>query len=185
MGYRATITISNKKVEDMAKAISLSSASITGAMAATAEPPQIPVPAEIRLPSFQFRPKNLRMRLPPPKHMAKVNIITKKVIFPTDRITLTDSDAPRRMMASFRIFLEVNFSAGFIHAGWKKLLMIVPINKAMMDAPSKSPGTIFSTRTDSPATAKQIATPSTNIPRWFILEFIRCLLCLLSNKHLL
>lgn len=48
--------------EFMAKAMSLSSASITGAIAATAEPPQMPVPAEIRLLNFQFSPNNLRMK---------------------------------------------------------------------------------------------------------------------------
>ena len=61
-GYSAIITMSKIKVEDRAKAISLSSASITGAMAAMAEPPQIPVPAEIRLLNFQFRPKILRIK---------------------------------------------------------------------------------------------------------------------------
>ena len=30
------------------------------------------------------------------------------------------SDAPSRMMAHFRIFLDVNLSAGFIQSGWKK-----------------------------------------------------------------
>ena len=62
MGYTATITISNRKVDDMAKAISLSSASMTGAIAATAEPPQMPVPAEMRLLSFQFSPNSLRTK---------------------------------------------------------------------------------------------------------------------------
>jgi hypothetical protein len=58
-------------------------------------------------------------------------------------MVLTLRDAPNRMMAPFRIFLDVNFSAGWIHLGWKKLLMIVPINNAIMDAPNNSPGITF------------------------------------------
>ena len=71
------------------------------------------------------------------------------------------------MMAPFKTFLDVNFKAGFIHAGWKKLLMMVPINRAMIDAPSSSPGISFSKSTDRPATAKHIATPNINI-LWFL-----------------
>ena len=48
MGKRTIIAISKRKVADIAYATSLSSASIVGAIAAIAEPPQIPVPAEIR-----------------------------------------------------------------------------------------------------------------------------------------
>ena len=50
--------MSKINVADIARAISLSSASITGAIAAMAEPPQIPVPAEIRFESFQSSPKH-------------------------------------------------------------------------------------------------------------------------------
>ena len=46
IGKRIIIAISNKKVALIAYATSLSSASIVGAIAAIAEPPQIPVPAE-------------------------------------------------------------------------------------------------------------------------------------------
>jgi hypothetical protein len=108
--------------------------------------------------------------------MAKVNIITKKVILPTVRIVLTDKDAPRRIMATFNIFLDVNLRAGFIHAGWKKLFIIVPINKAIMDAPSRPPGIKFSKSTDTAATPKQIATPKANKPLSLVFVFIICLL---------
>ena len=95
--------------------------------------------------------------------MAKVNIITKKVILPTERMVLTLMEAPRRMIAAFRTFLEVNFKAGSIHAGWKKLLINVPMKRAMIDAPSSSPGISFSKSTERAATAKQIAIPSRNM----------------------
>ena len=54
IGKSTIIAISKRKVADIAYAISVSSASIAGAMAAIAEPPQIPVPAEIRFESFQL-----------------------------------------------------------------------------------------------------------------------------------
>ena len=54
--------------------------------------------------------------------MAKVKIITKKVIFPTESIVPTDSDAPRRIIAIFSTLFDVNLSAGLIHAGWKSCL---------------------------------------------------------------
>ena len=41
-----------------------------------AEPPQIPVPAEIRLDSFQFSPNARPMKYPPPKQVSSVNTIT-------------------------------------------------------------------------------------------------------------
>ena len=47
IGNKTTISTSNINVADMAYAISLSSASITGAMDAMAEPPHIPVPSDI------------------------------------------------------------------------------------------------------------------------------------------
>ena len=45
----------------------MSSASITGAIAAMAEPPQIPVPAEMRLDNFQFIFRALPTKCPIPK----------------------------------------------------------------------------------------------------------------------
>ena len=49
--------------------------------------------------------------------MRKVKIITKKVILPTDIIVPTEREAPKRMMATFKIFLDTNLRAGLIHAG--------------------------------------------------------------------
>ena len=57
IGKRIIIAISKRKVALIAYATSLSSASIVGAIAAIAEPPQIPVPAEMRLESFQLSPR--------------------------------------------------------------------------------------------------------------------------------
>ena len=91
---------------------------------------------------------------------------------PTDMMVLMDRDAPRRMMAAFRIFLDVNFSGAFIQSGWKKLLMMVPVNRAMMEAPSRSPGTRRSRATAKAATEKQMMSPKAKDRRLFVCRFI-------------
>ena len=73
---------------------------------------QNPYNQKTNTPSAKEQTKN-----PTPKHTAKVNIITKNVIFPTDMIVFTDNDAPKSTIAAFSIFLDVNFSAGCIHLG--------------------------------------------------------------------
>ena len=94
--------------------MSRSVASMTGAMAAMAEPPQIPVPAFIRLLVFQLSPSAFPISAPRPKQVARVNSITISENFPTvttvDRFKL----APSRMMANFKIFLEVNRIPGAV-----------------------------------------------------------------------
>ena len=91
---------------------------------------------------------------------------------PTDRIVFTLREAPSRMIAPFRIFLDVNFNAGLIHSGWKKLFMMVPINSAMMDAPNRPSGISCSSITEAAATEKQIRSPRANSPRSFVLDCI-------------
>ena len=79
-------------------------------MAAIADPPQIPVPAEIKLESFQLRPSALPIKYPPPKQVKRVNSITVKDMLPTVRIVVMFSESPSRIMASFRTFFDVNLS---------------------------------------------------------------------------
>ena len=114
MGKRTIITISKRKVADIPKAMSISSASITGAMAAMAEPPQIPVPAEMRLDIFQLSFKSRPDRYPSPKHVAKVKIMTKRELRPTVRTVAIFKLAPSSIMANFNIFFDVNFIPGAI-----------------------------------------------------------------------
>ena len=94
----------------------MSSASITGAIAAMAEPPQMPVPALIRLAVFQFRPSALPITAPRPKHVASVNTMTVSENLPTVSTVVMFRLAPRRMMANFRIFFEVNLTPGSVAA---------------------------------------------------------------------
>ena len=77
-------------------------------IAAIAEPPQIPVPAEIRFESFQLSPSALPIKYPPPKQVRRVKTITKSDILPTFKIVVILSDRPRRIIANFSIFLDVN-----------------------------------------------------------------------------
>ena len=112
MGKSKIIAMSNKKVADIAYATSLSSASMVGAMAAIAEPPQMPVPAEIRLDSFQFKPNAFPTRYPPPKQVSRVNIITISDILPTVNIVVIFKDKPSKIIANFKIFFEVNLIPG-------------------------------------------------------------------------
>ena len=53
--------------------------------------------------------------------------------------------------------------------------MAVPINNAIIDAPSISPGMRLSTRIDSAATAKQMTKPNINNPLSFNFVFMMCL----------
>ena len=92
----------------------MSSASMTGAMAAIAEPPQMPVPALIRLAVFQFRPSALPISAPRPKQVASVNSMTVSEKRPTVSTVRMFRLAPSRMMANFRIFFEVNFTPGSV-----------------------------------------------------------------------
>ena len=91
---------------------------------------------------------------------------------PTSIMTLTEREAPKRMMATFKIFLETNLRAGLIQSGWKKLLMMVPEKRAMIEAPRSPPGISSSIKTENPATAAQMTRPRANKPFFFALESI-------------
>ncbi len=114
IGNTTTITVSKRKVADIPYAISISVASITGAMAAIAEPPHIPVPAFIRLLVFQSSPRSLPINAPRPKQVARVNTITTRENLPTVRTVVILRLAPRRIIANFNIFFDVNLIPGFV-----------------------------------------------------------------------
>ena len=136
IGNTTTIIVSNRKVADIPYAISISVASITGAIAAIAEPPQIPVPALIRLLVFQFSPSSFPITAPSPKQVASVNTITTRENFPTVSTVVILRLAPRRIIANFSIFFDVNLIPGEVTSfGLKNALTIMPMNSAMTDAP--------------------------------------------------
>lgn len=96
--------------------MSISVASMTGAIAAIAEPPQIPVPALMRLLVFQFSPIAFPISAPRPKHVARVNTITVRENLPTVSTVRIFRLAPSRIIANFRIFFDVNLIPGRCHA---------------------------------------------------------------------
>ena len=96
--------------------MSRSVASMTGAMAAMAEPPQMPVPALMRLAVFQFRPSALPMSAPRQKQVASVKTMTVREKRPTVSTVRMFRLAPSRMMANFKSFLDVNLMPGAVAA---------------------------------------------------------------------
>ena len=118
--------------------MSMSVASMTGAMAAMAEPPQMPVPALMRLLVFQLRPRALPMSAPRPKQVASVKTMTVSENLPTVSTVRMFRLAPSRMMANFRIFLDVKRMPGAVAAvGFRTAFTSIPRNRAMTDAPMK------------------------------------------------
>jgi hypothetical protein len=138
----------------------LSSASIVGAIAAIAEPPHMPVPAEMRFDSFQLSPSALPMKYPPPKQVRSVNAITANDILPTFRTVVILSDKPSKIIASFESFLDVNFNPEDKNkVFFRKVFKIMPINIAITAAPIKWIGKMLSINVATAAIITDKATP--------------------------
>ena len=105
----AAITL-NKKITLMACAISSSSASITGAVAAMAEPPQMeeptPTSVEILLGMRSARQSTKEMM----SEVAIVLMMMGSDVAPTCAIWARLRPKPKRITAYWRIFFEVNFT---------------------------------------------------------------------------
>ena len=121
--------------------MSLSLASMTGAIAAIADPPQIPVPAEIKFDNFQSSFKAFPTKYPPPKQVSKVKNITERDNLPTSKIVPILKDAPNRTIANFKIVFDVKVKPASkpVDEGAKEFTPI-PINKARIDTPTKGIG---------------------------------------------
>ena len=101
-----------------------------------AEPPQIPVPAEIRFESFQLSLKAFPMKYPPPKQVSRVKIITTSDIFPTFRTVVILRESPKRIMANLSSFFDVNLiPVEKILVFLMKQFIIIPINIAITAEP--------------------------------------------------
>ena len=87
---------------------------MTGAIAAMADPPQMPVPALIRLLVFQFSFSAFPMSAPMPKQVNSVKTITVRENFPTVSTVRIFRLAPNRMIANFKSFFEVNLIPGAV-----------------------------------------------------------------------
>ena len=133
---------------------------MVGAIAAIAEPPQIPVPAEIRFESFQLSPSAFPIKYPPPKQVRSVKAITAKDILPTDKTVFIFNDNPSKIIANFKSFLDVNFNPVEKTAClFKKVFNIIPINIAMTAAPIKWIGKRLSMNVAKAAISTDIAIP--------------------------
>ena len=109
VGKMSAARILNRKITEIDCAISSSSASITGAVAAIAEPPQIDEPTPIRHAALGlifaiFITANAVMR-----DVEIVLIITGRLLLPTLAIVPRLSEKPSMITAHCRIFFEVNF----------------------------------------------------------------------------
>ena len=129
----------NRKITEIDCAISSSSASITGAVAAIAEPPQIDEPTPIRhavlgLIFAIFITANAVMR-----DVEIVLIITGRLLLPTLAIVPRLSEKPSMITAHCRIFFEVNFIPPekylFAENFGAKSVIIIPIIIAATGAP--------------------------------------------------
>ena len=109
VGKMSAARILNRKITEIDWAISSSSASITGAVAAIAEPPQIDEPTPIRhavlgLIFAIFITANAVMR-----DVEIVLTITGRLLPPTLAIVPRLSEKPSMITAHCKIFFEVNF----------------------------------------------------------------------------
>jgi len=143
-GKMKTATMLNKKIVEIARVTSSSSALMTGATAAIADPPQIDVPTPIRTVVFPFSFSSLPAAKAMRKTDKKVKSITRSETLPT-LITLNKFISnPRSMIEYCNNFFDVNFipsvkeyffpNFNFVNFGNNEETMI-PITIAMTGPP--------------------------------------------------
>lgn len=104
----------NRKMTEIDCAISSSSASITGAVAAMAEPPQMEEPTPISVETLEFMWRSLYSRNDTIKDVVIVDRMMGSDCCPFSRISVRFMPNPRRMTAYCKIFFEVKAIPGFI-----------------------------------------------------------------------
>lgn len=107
-GNISAARILKKKITEIDLATSESSASITGAVAAMAEPPQIDEPTPIRQAVFELILRIFIIKKATISDVETVQIITGKLFAPTTAMVLRSSEKPRIITAHCNIFLDVN-----------------------------------------------------------------------------
>ena len=96
-----------RKIVEMEKIISLSFALMTGATAAIAEPPQMAVPAPIRVVVSRSSPKRRPTPQATKKDVSRVKIMTEKDWEPISSTWNKFISNPSKMMEYCRIFFPV------------------------------------------------------------------------------
>ncbi len=163
---KAAITL-NKNITEIERAISSSEASMTGAVAATAEPPQIEDPTPTKIDTFLSIFNNLQIINAVMSDVAIVEIITGRDWLPTDKTVLIFRENPKIITAYCNIFFDVNVTPAFIESEDAKLgknaVIIIPIIMANTGAPmiskEKEPILRLERIVEVAATAAAIAIP--------------------------
>ena len=133
---KAAITL-KRKITEIAWAISSSSASITGAVAAMADPPQIQDPTPTRVEILLSIFSTLYIT----KAITRAVVIVVRIIgsdcFPFSSMSVRFMPNPRRITAYWRIFLEVYFTPGS-RAGcsFKRRARHIPMRMAKTGPPT-------------------------------------------------
>jgi hypothetical protein len=109
-GKAKTAIMLKRKTVLMALVTSSSSALITGATAAMAEPPQMEVPTPINVVALPETLSNFPAKKAVTKTAVKVNAITARDIAPTFIILKKFISKPRRIIEYCSSFFEVNFT---------------------------------------------------------------------------
>jgi hypothetical protein len=166
-GNRIAASTLKKKMTEIACATSSLSASITGAVAAIAEPPQIEEPTPIRVDMFD----GMCITLWSAKAMISEAVIVPIIIgsdcFPVSNTTERFNPKPKRITAYCRIFFEVNLMPeSNLFVFLINRAIIIPIIIAITGLPIM--GKFFPSNHDGIAIIKQSAYPSP----FFLIKFI-------------
>jgi len=166
-GNKTAASILKKKITEMACATSSSSASITGAVAAIAEPPQIEEPTPTKVEIFDGICIALCSTNEIISEVVIVPIIIGNDCFPVFSITERFKPKPSRMTAYCKIFFEVNLMPDSnLLLFLMKMVIIMPSKIAITGPPIM--GNIIPSNHDGIAMIRQINNPG----QFFLMNFM-------------
>ena len=158
VGNRMAASTLKKKITDMAWATSSSSALITGAVAAMAEPPQMEEPTPTRVEMLDGICMSLWSTKAITREVVMVHTMMGRDCLPVSSTTFKFMPKPRRMTAHCSIFLEVNLipsSSPFLV--FMNTAMTMPARMAMTAPPMM--GNIFPRNQEGTASSRQNSNP--------------------------
>ena len=109
-GKMSAASTLNRKMTEIDCATCSSDASMTGAVAAIALPPQIDEPTPMRQATLELSFSAFIMRYATMSEIEMVQTMTGRLFAPTLAMVLMLSEKPRMMTAHWRIFLDVNLT---------------------------------------------------------------------------
>lgn len=165
-----------KKITETDLATSESSASITGAVAAMAEPPQIDEPTPIRQAVFEFTFKIFIIIKATMSEAETVHIMTGKLFAPTTAIVFKLSENPRIITAHCKIFLEVNLipptSIGVCVNFGDMSEIIIPIKIEITGTPTSSRENLPMLSVHKNSASAAITAHNSMPPQFFLINVI-------------